>query len=119
MVRLKDFHTGDVAYELNMHIGSNYDPGIKERTVVKTGRKYVTVNYYDRRFEEDPNPDHDNGLITSPVISGLYLFPERKQAEDFIERYQLALWINGLRVDPCRYSLEELQRVKEILDKQK
>lgn len=53
MLNLKDFKVGETAYMLMWNKGRLVPPEIREVTVVKVGRKYVTVkwNAYQRRFE--------------------------------------------------------------------
>lgn len=113
-MKIKDFEPGQTAYILRMHVGRNQDPEIIETSVEKVGRKYVTVRY-GSRYEEDI--DNPYGLIESADFGERsFLCPSRTDAEMYIERHKLQIWLWNIGNRHGKYTLEQLRRVKEILE---
>ena len=63
----------------------------------------------------------DSEYLLEKVDSGeaMLLFNSEKDAKDYIEKCDLALWIACMsKRDAEKYSLEQLRKVKEILEKE-
>lgn len=113
-IRVKYFKPGETVAVLYLHHGSNKKPEICERIVEKIGRKYVTDNRGVRYCQE---PYLAEGLVES-ADSGerSYLFLTKKEAQDYIDKYNLAIWISNISFREAReYSLYRLREVYEIL----
>lgn len=112
---IKDFEKGQTAYILNMHKGRNTEPTIMETMVAAIGRKYVTVSNGNRYETDNDNP---YGLIE--VIDWgdrTILCPSRTDAEMYIERDKLQMWLcSASNFGRDKYSLEQLRKVKAILE---
>lgn len=109
---IKDFEVGQTAYILNMHTGRNQDPEITKTTVEKVGRRYVTVDNGTRYEEGD-----DYGLIDAENYGErTYLCPSKTDADMHIERHELRVWLRKAADYSFRYDLEQLRKVKEILE---
>ncbi len=113
---IKDFSVGQPVCVLSFNKYMRQEPSYKETTVAKVGRKYVTTVYGDKQFEKHPNIDF---ALTEHVDWGYpsYLFASRKDAEEFVERCELAQWVSTATRGSCqyKYSLDQLRRVKAIL----
>lgn len=115
MITIKDFQKGDKVYILTRNRGRNTGPTICESEVVSVGRIYVTIgsNTWSRKFSND-----DSEFLKEKVDCGeaSFLFKTRKDAEEYIEKCDLALWLGLLSVTKAeKYSLEQLKKVKAIL----
>ena len=110
---LKAFSPGQEAYVAYLYRGRNGKPKIKTCFVEKVGRKYVTCsNGY--RYAEDPNIE--NGLKEDGTYGTEgYLFATLQEAKEFIEKHNLELWLANLK-PYGKFSLQQLRRVKAILD---
>ncbi len=110
---LKAFSPGQEAYVAYLYRGRNRKPEIKTCFVEKVGRKYVTDNY-GRRYAEDPNLE--NGLTEDRTYGTEgYLFATLQEAEEFIEKHNLEVWLANLK-PYGKFSLQQLRHVKAILD---
>lgn len=114
---IKDFKVGQKAYILCMYTGRNKEPEITETVVEKVGRKYVTVQY-GRKYEEDLNNPY--GLIeSSDYGERTYLCPSRRNAEMYVERDRLQMWLHSVgNHGRSKYTLEQLRKVKVILEQE-
>lgn len=113
---IKDFEVGQTAYILHMFTGRNHKPVIIETAVEKIGRKYVTVQH-GKKYEEDSS-DNPYGLIeTSDWGDRTFLCPSRTDAEMYVERHQLRIWLYSIGgYGRAQYTLEQLRQVKTILE---
>lgn len=112
-MNIKDFKKGQTVYILNMHTGRNTEPTIRETTVSAIGRKYVTIEN-GSRYE---NSDSPYDLIkNSDFGDRAFLCPSREYAEMHIERDKLRRWLCVAAKFVKEYSLEQLRKVREILE---
>lgn len=112
VLTVKDFKKGDKAYSLRMNRGGLSDPAISETEVVSVGKKYVTTTNR-RRYENwdleflHEHADHGEAEL---------LFKTKENAEGYIEKYHLSMWLGNLTVTKAeKFSLDQLRAVKEIL----
>lgn len=110
---IKDFDVGQTVFVVNLHEGRNMIPSICENTVAKVGRKYVTLTsgskYASCECEFGLYEECDWG-------DRRYLCPSETDAKMLIEKRELGLWLNNLKIFKNeKYSLEQLRQVKEIL----
>lgn len=111
MVEVKDFKDKKYGYLLeNMYTGCNKPPIIKKVEIQKVGRKYTTAGY--RNFQNYSGCEH--GLISYDYGRTDFLCLTEKDANCVIEKHELRLWFN--RLNPHDYTLEQLRKVKEILE---
>ena len=103
---LKDFTVGQKAYILYTNSGRLEPPTITEVTVKKIGRKYVTVDSFDRQLFE-----HDGWGERG------YLFNDYKSAEIEKNRRLLEKDIRACMrfIDNCSY--DEMLAIMDILRK--
>lgn len=116
MITIKDFKKGDKVYTLTQNKGRNTRPTISEREVASVGRIYVTIGDgpYSQKYM-----NRESEYLYEKVDFGesKLLFKTYKDAEDYIEKSDLALWLGCISVDKAKkYSLEQLRKIKEILD---
>lgn len=116
-VKIKDFKPGNTVYVLYEHPGTNKESEIQERTVEKVGRKYVTDNRGIRYCEEYWLRE---GVVEASDYGRRgFLFLTKSEAEDYIEKNKLALWIAHISFSKAKlYSLQQLRDVYEILTPQ-
>jgi len=114
MLTIKDFKKGDKAYSLLMNNGRNTEPVITEVEVVSVGRSYVTTEgVWQKKYQ---NWDEEYLHEKNDVGESTLLFKTKEDAENHIEKCNLALWLGCLSVMKAEsYTLEQLRRVKEIL----
>jgi hypothetical protein len=125
MYKLTDFKQGQTVWvELtgNANRYKNDDELIEEWEVISVGKKYVTAKRknggYEVKFKEtDLNYD---GLIQNTQYCVDYiLYPSKEEISNKFEKEELVDWIKkqfsgyGRK---SKYSLEQLRKVKEILD---
>lgn len=117
-VKVKDFKPGQTFYVLYINAGTNKEPEIQERTVEKVGRKYVTDNREIRYCCEEYLLKE--GLVEASDYGRRgFLFLTKSEAEDYMEKNKLALWIANISFSKARlYSLQQLRDVYEILTPQ-
>ena len=116
VVTLKDFQPGNTAYRLCMHTGTNREPYITEVTVASVGRIYVTIG---TKTWSEKYMDNDTTYLYEKAKFGeaAMLFRTRADAENYIEKHNLALWLGCISVSKAEgYSLEQLRKVREILE---
>ena len=116
MLTIKDFQKGDKVYILTRNIGRNTNPTIYESKVTAVGRTYVTIgiNAWSRKFA-----NNDSEFLYEKVSCGeaSLLFKTMKDAEEYIEKCNLALWLGCISVGKAEtYSVEQLRKVKKILE---
>lgn len=119
-ISVKDFHVGDSVWIIEEKSKFNFT--ILETTVTKVGRKYVTVDSYDRKYQSIP---YDQGYLfnKASVIWRSRLFKTKQDAEDFIKKFDVVSELNHT-VEEINwygdgYSIEQLQKALEILQKNK
>ena len=109
---IKHFKKGDKAYSLRMNRGSLSDPTISETEVVSVGKKYVTTTNRHRYENWDLEFLHEHADYGEAEL----LFKTKENAERYIEKYHLSMWLGNLTVEKAeKFSLDQLQAVKEIL----
>lgn len=116
MITIKDFTVGQPCYVVEKKYGKVKNLEIKEAVVKKVGRKYVTANCpWELKYE---NFNADYLMEVTSYGSSSYLFPSKKAAEEYVEKEELIRFLN--RLDSYHYercSLEDLQKIMEILKK--
>lgn len=112
-MNIKDFKRDQEVYVLDMHIGRNVDPTIRKDTVTGVGRKYVTVEG-GRKYESYGD---SYSLIENCYYGDkTYLCPSVGCAQAYIERNMLRIWLYEAAQHGNEYTLEQLRKVKEILE---
>ena len=111
MISIKDFKVGETAYILRTY---KREDKLCPAEVVAIGRKYVTVKEHGWviKFSEFPNGDY------ALIGEGFLLFLSEQGYKDYTEKLDLESWLrnNVERYGRTRYSLEQLRKVKEILE---
>lgn len=112
---IKDFKVGDTAYAVSMKRGRNEKPHIRKEEVTSVGRTYVTtgVNAWSRKYM-----NWDTEYLMEKVECGesKHLFRTMSDAEDYLEKCDLALWLGCMSVPKAeQYSVEQLRKVRELL----
>ena len=91
---------------------------IFETTVTKAGRKYVTVDSYNRKYESIPY-DQEYLFNKASIGCGSRLFKTKQDAEDFIKKIDIVTELHHTveKINWCGsgFSLERLQKSLEIL----
>lgn len=115
-VSLQDFSVGEKVWIVDEK--SNFNFSIFETTVIKVGRKYVTVDSYNRKYESIP---YDQEYLFNKASIGWWsrLFKTKQDAEDFIKKIDVVTELHHTVEKINRYgsgfSLEQLQKSLEIL----
>ena len=114
MLTIKDFKKGDKAYSLLRNNGRNTEPVIAEVEVISVGRSYVTTGgVWQKKYQ---NWDEEYLFEKNDFGESDLLFKTREDAENYIEKCNLTMWLGCLSVAKAEsYTLEQLRRVKEIL----
>ena len=120
-VGVKDFSVGQTAYMLVANRQGQYVEEPIECSVIKIGRKYVTVNYGSWSIQFG-KPDFSDTAYYLDERTEIWhhrrLFPSKKATEEYLEWESLCQWVreavNRNRLDA--YSLDQLRAVKRILD---
>lgn len=111
---IKDFKKGQLVFVVYMYKGRTEEAKIYERYVEKVGRKYV---YDDRGHKYIESHIIENGLYEDCETGEHgYLFNSEIKAKEFIEKDKLNTWLTCLRAYGNKYSLEQLRKVKKILE---
>lgn len=115
MLTIKDFKKGDKVYILKRNAGRNTKASICEKEVTFVGRIYVTIGNagWEQKFM-----NYDSEYLYEKVSYGEagLLFKTLQEAEEYIEKCSLALWLGCISVGKAEtYSIEQLRKVKEIL----
>lgn len=116
---IKDFNPGQTIYVVYMKKGYNAKPEICERKVVKVGRKYITDDRDCRFYETDIiMDDHRTHVLLEDREFGEkgYLFASKEEADSWIELDKLEKWLSTIRCYNHPYTVEQLRKVKEILE---
>lgn len=114
MADIKDFETGQQVCEVRLNSGTNLKPEIIERTIVRTGRKYVYTNSGGKYKKLDNYQE----VLVEAVDWGekRLLFLSRHDAEDYLEKQSLIGWFMRLPYSTIKnYSLAQLREAKKIL----
>lgn len=122
MVSLKDFHVGESAYVVK----GNYDNNatVSEYIVTSVGRRYVKV----RRTELASTISFGASAASDEYLAEAVdfgwkrlLFPTLEQAQNYLEREELRKWVDKafMYTNAKTYSLDQLRRVKAILEESK
>lgn len=117
---IKDFHPGQTIYVLNMKKGYNADPELFERKVVKVGSKYITDDRDCRFYESDVilSEDRRTHVFLEDREFGEkgFLFATKEEADSWIELDKLEKWLSTIHCYNHPYTVEQLRKVKEILE---
>lgn len=116
MITIKDFKKGDKVFILHRSAIRKAEPTITEREVYSVGRTYVTIG--TERCWQSRYMNWDTEYLREKVDYGepSLLFKIRKDAEQYVEKCDLALWLGLLSVSEANnISHEKLKKVKEIL----
>ena len=92
---------------------------IDEVSIKSIGRKYVTLDDYQETQFETCNQKE---CLKEKIQCGWskLLFPSKEQADNYIEKEELIRWILSMTyVQAEQFSLEDLRKVKGILEKKK
>ena len=116
MLTIKDFKKGDKVYILTKNMGRNTNPTICESEITSVGRIYVTIgnNAWSRKFE-----NFNSEFLHEKVNCGesSLLFKTMEDADEYIEKCDLAIWLGRISVSTAeKYSIEQLRKVKAILN---
>lgn len=113
ILTIKHFKKGDKAYSLRMNRGRlSGRPAISETEVVSVGKKYVTTTNRRRYENWDLEFLHEHADYGEAEL----LFKTKEDAERYIEKYHLSMWLGNLTVTKAeKFSLDQLRAVKEIL----
>ena len=115
MITVKDFKKGDAVYSLLRNTGINAESVISQVEVKSVGRTYVTTKegVWEKRYQSWG----DEYLYEkTDVGEARLLFITKEDAENYVEKCNLALWLGSVSVRQAEsYSLEQLRRIKEIL----
>lgn len=115
-VSLQDFSVGEKVWIVDEK--SNFNFSIFETTVTKVGRKYVTVDSYNRKYESIP---YDQEYLFNKASIGWWsrLFKTKQDAEDFIKKIEVVTelhhTVEKINLYGSGFSLERLQKSLEIL----
>lgn len=111
MISIKDFKVGETAYVLRTY---NREDRLHPAEVVAIGRKYITVKKHGWVLKFTENPYYDYALVGD----GHLLFLSEQGYKDYTEQLDLEKWLrnNVQGYGRSRYSLEQLRKVKEILE---
>jgi hypothetical protein len=111
-MNIKNFAVGQTIYVLQMNTGRNIEPIIRESTVTKIGRKYITIKN-DTRYQTEEW--FECGLVEGIDWGERSLLCKTKQdALDCIEKFKLQKWIRNTKSKT--YTLAQLRAVKNILE---
>ena len=117
---IKDFNPGQKIYVLYMKKGYNAAPELFERKVVKVGRKYITDDRGCRFYESDIilSSDRRTHVFLEDREFGEkgFLFATKEEADSWVELDELEKWLATIRCNNHPYTVEQLRRVKEILE---
>lgn len=117
---IKDLHPGQTIYVLYMKKGYNADPELFERKVVKVGRKYITDDRDCRFYESDVilSEDRRTHVFLEDREFGEkgFLFATKEEADSWIELDKLEKWLSTIHCYNHPYTVEQLRKVKEILE---
>lgn len=119
MISIKDFKVGETAYSLD----TNSNPQkLRPVEILKIGRKYVTTKegYWERKYgEEAYSPD---ALVEKSEFGAKdLLFVSEQAYNDYLEKLELERWLQITvgRYGRLKFSLEQLRKVKAILEEKK
>ena len=115
MLTIKKFNKGERVYSVKKARTASGTFEIKEETVTCVGKKYLTTGegYYKKRYME-----WNREYLLEKVEYGenSYLFRNEKDAQDYMEKQELVLWLGCMSCATAEcYSVEQLRKVKEIL----
>lgn len=120
---IKEFHVGQIAYMESTDIrgGSSHNPDpLREVTVTKIGRKYVTVSWGAwREIQFEPTHTTDRFLTEKTEYGyGHRLYVSKDAYEETMELKQLRIWFRKASSygNERQYTLDQLRAVKQILD---
>lgn len=122
MVATKDFKAGKKAYIVTKKRGRIQEQFVSECYVVSVGRKYVRVTEHEgSRYTSDFYNLRGDDDYLSEYNSERKLFPTEKLAFEDMENETLKKWLSEATEyrKMESYTVEQLRRVKEILEGEK
>ena len=119
---IKDFTVGQTAYFSDRRIRSKDGEPLREVTVTKIGRKYVTVKsgWQERQFEPAYTKRADRYLVEKVDIgTGGRLYKTREAYEEQRELESMRDWLHKAAGWDLvnEYTLEQLREVRSILER--
>ena len=120
--KLNDKKVGDVIYLFadgtNMqrrYRGEPLENQIIETTVIKAGRKYITVEYHNVQFDKSDYSEKTN------YCADYYLYADKQDIYDLKEKQSLFSMVSSklgrsAYSCPSDISLDQLRRIKVILE---
>lgn len=113
----KDFTVGEKLYirKYNRYPEPHFDVSVG--IVEKIGRKYINVKlkFSNHKFEIDPR--YDSRLICSDRGYDKYTaYKNETAAKEYDEWKELKSWFYKLTTSSTNLSLDQLQRIKEIVE---
>lgn len=114
-VTVKDFKKDDTVFIVHEN-GGRTDSEIYEATVTLVGKKYVTIGdgpWIHRYMDWNSEYLHEKTEWGKSTL----LFKTRQAAEEYIEKKELSSWLGIMSISAAeKYSLDQLRKVKKILD---
>lgn len=120
IMEIKDFTVGEIAYFYEGYNWKHEEIPLREVTVTKIGRKYVTTkcSWAERRFAPSFNSRSERYLVEKVEYGspGL-LFATREEYEEQKELESLRSWLRKATdwSEINKYTLEQLRSVKKVL----
>lgn len=118
---IKDFSIGDSVYIRCYDRYPKPHFNVYNGNIQKIGRKYITVIVhkegfsFNRRFESDNlYPEKFDCIDTGE--SGVSMFKDESAAHDYDEWNSLRKWFYKLTTDSKHLSLDQLRRIKTIVE---
>lgn len=112
---LQKFKVGEKAYLLTTNRGRKEESTFTEVEIVAVGRKYVSLRSGAKFFLRND----DDFYLEEKVSCGWqrYLFLSKEEVENYLEKESLEKWLRTLDYfTVAKFSLEQLRKVKEILE---
>lgn len=118
MISIHDFKVGETAYMLNK---SRKPEQLIEVQVESIGRKYVTVNLIGWKLKFEVNNYSPYALTEKTEYSKeRFLFATEDKYNEYKEIKELEYWLqNATRNIYNRFSLEQLRKLREIIESEK
>lgn len=116
--KVSDFKPGDTVYTANYSFNAQerqVEQIIGEHRVKTVGKKYVTIEN-GHRFYAIENKSNTYLLEDSTWGNRDYLFKSKVHADEFFEKKGLVIWFSGIQRSMDEYSLDQLKKVREILE---
>lgn len=115
MIDIKDFNVGDAVY---IKSGDRNYETLRQATVIKVGRKYITVFRHGWKIQYSAEKYCPMALVEKDAGSPSLLFKSEQAYNDYKELKSLVMWLRNAaaRMYDATYSLDQLRKVKAILE---